>query len=132
MWSCLPRARGEMRGGRRRGWRPHRRGAGCFGTECRTRGASWTVFVIAPTNAAFFFWAGQGFSFRRMIRRWPKNWLGEVYFPNLLANWCTWIPVVAVIYAFPLALQIQVAGFIGSFWTLMCLEIGRRSGRSSE
>ena len=92
----------------------------------------WTVFVIAPTNAVFFFWAGQGFSFRRMIRRWPKKWLGEVYFPNLLANWCTWIPVVAVIYAFPLVLQIQVAGFIGSFWTLMCLEIGRRSGHISE
>lgn len=91
----------------------------------------WTVFVIAPMNAAFFFWAGRDFSFRRMIESWPENWFCGVYLPNLLANWCTWIPVVAIIYAFPLALQIQVSGFIGSFWTLLSLEIGRRSGLSS-
>ena len=42
-------------------------------------------------------------------------------------NWIVWIPVLCVIYAFPLPLQIQLAGIVGSIWTLLCLQIGRRS-----
>ena len=87
----------------------------------------WTVFLVAPTNAAFCFWLGRDFSFRRTRTEWPANFARDVFLPNLLANWIVWIPVLCVVFAFPLPLQIQLAGLASSFWALMCLQIGRRS-----
>ena len=87
----------------------------------------WTVFLVAPANAAFCFWLGRDFSFRRTRTAWPANFARDVFLPNLLANWIVWIPVLCVVFAFPLPLQIQLAGLASSFWTLMCLQIGRRS-----
>ena len=87
----------------------------------------WTVFLVAPANAAFCFWLGRDFSFSRTRTAWPANFARDVFLPNLLANWIVWIPVLCVVFAFPLSLQIQLAGLASSFWTLMCLQIGRRS-----
>ena len=47
--------------------------------------------------------------------------------PNLLPNWVVWIPVSLVVFSFPFPLQIHVNGLICTFWTLMCLQIGRRT-----
>ena len=87
----------------------------------------WTVFLVAPANAAFCFWVGRDFSFRRTWAEWPTNYARDVFLPNLLANWIVWIPVLCAVFAFPLPLQIQLAGLASSFWTLVCLQIGRRS-----
>ena len=87
----------------------------------------WTVFVIAPLDAVFFFWLGRDFSLARVRAEWPRSFVHGVVLPNLLANWIVWITVLCVIYAFPLPLQIQLAGIVGSIWTLLCLQIGRRS-----
>ena len=87
----------------------------------------WTVFVMAPLDAIFFFWLGRDFSLARVRSEWPDNYVYAVFCPNLFSNWIVWIPVLCVIYAFPLPLQIQLAGIVGSFWTLLCLQIGRRS-----
>lgn len=87
----------------------------------------WTVFVVAPINAAFYFWVGRDFSLARTRTEWPRRFVRDVFLPNLLANWIVWIPVLCVVFAFPLPLQIQLAGIASSFWTLMCLQIGRRS-----
>ena len=91
----------------------------------------WTVFLVAPANAAFCFWVGRDFSFRRTRREWPANYARDVFLPNLLANWIVWIPVLCAVFAFPLSLQIHLAGLASSFWTLMCLQIGRRSAVSA-
>ena len=87
----------------------------------------WTVLVMAPVDAVFFFWLGRDFSLRRVRAEWPRDFVYGVILPNLLSNWIVWIPVLCVIYAFPLPLQIQLAGIVGSIWTLLCLQIGRRS-----
>ena len=87
----------------------------------------WTVLVMAPVDAVFFFWLGRDFSFSRTRAEWPRSFVRGVVLPNLLSNWIVWIPVLCVIYAFPLPLQIQLAGIVGSIWTLLCLQIGRRS-----
>lgn len=87
----------------------------------------WTVFVIAPLDAVFFFWLGRDFSLARVRGEWPRNFVYAVFCPNLFSSWIVWIPVLCVIYAFPLPLQIQLAGIVGSIWTLLCLQIGRRS-----
>lgn len=88
----------------------------------------WTVFIIAPVNAAFFFWLGRDCSVKRMRKDWPPHFLRDVYAPNLLSNWCVWIPVFFAIYAFPLPLQVQLSGIVGCFWSLVCLRVGAFSG----
>lgn len=88
----------------------------------------WTVLVIAPANAVFFFWVGRDFSFARARREWPRQFFARVYLPNLISNWCVWFPVIFIVFAFPLELQIFVCGMACTFWSLMCLQLGRRSG----
>lgn len=87
----------------------------------------WTVVFIAPANALFFFWLGRDFSLERVKRQLPKRFFLDLVAPNLFANWCVWIPVSMVVFAFPLDLQIHINGFACAFWTLMCLQIGRRT-----
>ena len=89
----------------------------------------WTVFVIAPTHSAFFFWAGRDFSFNRAIEEWPSDFITRFYLPNLIANWVVWIPAQCAVYAFPLLLQVHLAGLVGSFWMLVSLHLGARSVR---
>lgn len=86
----------------------------------------WTVLVIAPTHAAFFFWAGRDFSIKRAIEEWPSDFIQRFYLPNLIANWIVWLPAQCAVYAFPLPLQVHLAGLVGSFWMLVCLRLGAR------
>jgi len=88
----------------------------------------WTTLVIAPANAVFFFWVARDFSFGRARREWPRDFCRRVYLPNLVSNWCVWIPVNMAVFAFPLPLQVQLSGFVGAFWTLMCLKLGAAKG----
>lgn len=87
----------------------------------------WTVFFIAPANALFFFWLGRDFSWTRVRAELPRRLYRELVMPNLLANWCVWIPVSMIVFAFPLDLQIHVNGLACAFWVLVCLQIGRRT-----
>lgn len=87
----------------------------------------WNVFIVTPCVAAFYYWIGCGFSFRKARETWPQQWIMRVILPSLVTNWCVWIPVVAAIYAFPVPLQIQLSGFASAYWTLVCLKIGSNS-----
>ncbi len=87
----------------------------------------WTVLVVMPLNALFYFWLGRDFSIRRMKTEWPKSFWGERVLPMLLVNWCVWIPVAVVVFLLPLPLRVHVNGFAASFWTLACLYLGSRS-----
>lgn len=84
----------------------------------------FTPFIIAPAGAAFFFWMARDFSFRRTAAEWPQRFWRGLVAPNLFANWCVWIPAEAVVYLFPVDLQIHVNGAICSLWLLLCLRIG--------
>ena len=87
----------------------------------------WTIAVIAPANAVFFFWLGRDFSFARVKREWPHPFFRRMVMPNLIPNWIVWIPVSLAVFSFPYVLQIHVNGLVCTFWTLMCLQIGRRT-----
>ena len=86
----------------------------------------WTPFVMVPLSSVFFLWLGSGFSFPATFAACRGQFVRRVVLPNLLSNWCVWIPVMFAIYAFPRDLQVQVLGFVGSFWTLLQLQIGKR------
>ena len=87
----------------------------------------WTVVVIAPANAVFFFWLGRDFSFARVRKDWARPFFQQMVLPNLIPNWIVWIPVSLAVFSFPYSLQIHVNGLACTFWTLMCLQIGRRT-----
>ncbi len=90
----------------------------------------WTVLVISPANAVFFFWVARDFSFKRVRRDWPRQGVvSELVLPNLIPNWFVGIPAIFATYAFPLDLQIHVNGLVSAFWMLLCLQIGARSAR---
>ena len=91
----------------------------------------WTPLVAVPLNGAFYLWMGSGFSFAALAARLRSGFVRTVVMPNLVSSWCVWIPTVAAVYAFPGELQVQVLGLVCSFWSLMCLEIGRRCAASS-
>ena len=86
----------------------------------------WTPIVMAPLSSIFFLWLGCGFSFSATFVACRGRFVRKVVLPNLLSNWCVWLPVMFAIYAFPRNLQVQVLGLVGSFWTLLQLQIGKR------
>ena len=92
----------------------------------------WTPLTAAPLTSLFFLWMESGFSVRRTARTCREGYFSRVMFPNLLSNWAIWIPAVAAVYAFPLDLQVQMLGFVSCFWTLVCLQLGRRAHRAAE
>lgn len=87
----------------------------------------WTPAFIAPANAVFFFWLGRDFSFSRTRAEWPRPFFRRLVLPNLLSNWIVWIPVSLAVFSVPQALQIHLNGLVCAFWTMMCLQIGRRA-----
>jgi len=87
----------------------------------------WTVILVAPANAVFYFWVARDFSFGRVRTEWPKDFVRNMLFPNLVSNWIVWIPVNLAVFALPQPLQVQVSGLVGAFWTLLCLQIGNRT-----
>ena len=92
----------------------------------------FTLLISAPADAAFFFWIGCDFSFARAWRERPKRFFLDLVLPNLISNWCVWMPVSLAIFAFPLPLQVQLSGFAAAFWTLMCLQIGARTNAEKD
>ena len=113
-----------------------------YGFQCRMFGAGhdmatvlaksafdqfvWTPVVMAPLSSLFFLWLGSGFSCSGTVAACGGRFVRRVVLPNLVSSWCIWIPVMFAIYAFPRDLQVQVLGLVGSFWTLLQLQIGRR------
>lgn len=88
----------------------------------------WNVFLCTPANALFFPWVAGGFV-RVPFPGWRDFFFGRCL-PILFSNWMVWIPVTAVMYVFPLPLQIQLVGLAGAFWMLVALSTGARSGRN--
>ena len=86
----------------------------------------WSPLVPIPLSAVFLLWMGNGFSLSETRRKCRDGFLARIWLPNLVSSWCVWIPVVFAVYAFPGDLQVQVLGLVSSFWTLMCLQIGKR------
>ena len=86
----------------------------------------WTPFVVVPLSSFFFLWLGCDFSFPAAVGRCREGFVRKIVLPNLVSSWCVWIPAVIAVYAFPVSLQVQMLGFVASFWALMCLHIGKR------
>lgn len=83
----------------------------------------WTAIICVPPAVVFFFWLSRDFSLARTRREWPRHFIRDACVPLFVSDICVWVPVSAVVYLFPLPLQVQLVGFAGSFWMLVGLYV---------
>jgi hypothetical protein len=92
----------------------------------------YNVFFAAPFGVLTYEWKNSGISTRpvRDLFTWPHY--RDKIFPTLVATWAVWIPLMAIIYSLPLALQFPLFGLALSFWVLLLTYMTNRfAGRIS-
>jgi hypothetical protein len=87
----------------------------------------YTAFFASPAAAVAHVWKAHDYRWSETASLLGRGWYRRLVLPNLIMNWMLWYPAMMVVYSLPLALQIHVAGLIGCFWALMCLQIGVHS-----
>lgn len=87
----------------------------------------YTAFFASPCVAVTHVWKDRGYRWTALKPLLKKGWYRRLVVPNLVMNWVIWIPSLCVIYSLPPALQVHVAGLIGGFWALLCLQIAART-----
>ncbi len=79
----------------------------------------YNVFFAAPVEVLVYEWKNRGFSWQSVRRAFTWANYREQIVPMLLATWAVWIPIVAVIYCLPLALQFPLFSIALTFWVLL-------------
>jgi hypothetical protein len=79
----------------------------------------YNVFFAAPFGVLTYEWKNNGISRRPVRDLFTWQHYRDKIFPTLLATWAVWIPLMAIIYSLPLALQFPLFGLALSFWVLL-------------
>jgi hypothetical protein len=79
----------------------------------------YNPLFAAPFGVLTYEWKNSGITMRpvRELFRW-EHYQNKII-PTLLATWAVWIPLMAIIYSLPLALQFPLFGLALSFWVLL-------------
>ena len=79
----------------------------------------YNVFFAAPFGVLTYEWKNSGISLQpvRDLFTW-RHYRGKIL-PTLVATWAVWIPLMAIIYSLPLALQFPLFALALSFWVLL-------------
>ena len=79
----------------------------------------YNIFFAAPFGVLTYEWKNSAISLRpiRDLFTWPHY--RDKIIPTLVATWAVWIPLMAIIYSLPLALQFPMFGLALSFWVLL-------------
>lgn len=79
----------------------------------------YNPFFAAPFGVLTYEWKNTGFSRESLVRGFTwHHYRGKVV-PTLLATWAVWIPLMAIIYSLPLALQFPLFSLALTFWVLL-------------
>ena len=79
----------------------------------------YNVLFAAPFGVLTYEWKNNGISLRPVKELFTWRHYRDKIFPTLLATWAVWIPLMAIIYSLPLALQFPLFGSALSFWVLL-------------
>jgi hypothetical protein len=79
----------------------------------------YNPFFAAPFGVLTYEWKNSGISTRPIRELFTWKHYRDKIIPTLLATWAVWIPLMAVIYSLPLALQFPLFGLALSFWVLL-------------
>ncbi len=79
----------------------------------------YNVFFAAPFEVLTYEWKNNGISLQpaRDLFTWAHY--RDKIIPTLVATWVVWIPLMAIIYSLPLALQFPLFALALSFWVLL-------------
>ena len=86
----------------------------------------YSPFIATPLTCWLYDWKLAGYRLTG-----ARDWLTMAYARNVMlpvvfANWGVWIPVVAVLYSLPSALQIPLFGLALSLWVMLLTWMSER------
>lgn len=91
----------------------------------------YNIFFAAPYGVLAYQWKHSGYSFAELRDSLTIAWYRDKIVPTLLATWAVWIPVMAMIYSLPLALQFPLFSLALTFWVLLLTYMTNRfAGKS--
>ena len=79
----------------------------------------YNVFFAAPYSVLAYHWKNSGFNFGALRRAFTFSFYRDKIIPTLFTNWAVWIPLTAMIYSLPLALQFPLFSLALTFWVLL-------------
>jgi hypothetical protein len=79
----------------------------------------YNIFFAAPFGVLTYEWKNSGISLRPVRELFTWHHYRDKILPTLLATWAVWIPLMAIIYSLPLALQFPLFGLALTFWVLL-------------
>ena len=79
----------------------------------------YNVFFAAPFGVLTYEWKNNGISLQPVRDLFTWRHYRDKIIPTLVATWAVWIPLMAIIYSLPLALQFPLFGLALSFWVLL-------------
>jgi hypothetical protein len=79
----------------------------------------YNPFFAVPFGVLTYEWKNNGISLAPLHQLFTSAHYREKILPTLLATWVVWIPLMAIIYSLPLALQFPLFGLALSFWVLL-------------
>lgn len=86
----------------------------------------YNVFFAAPFGVLTYEWKNNGISLGPVRDLFTWRHYREKIIPTLLATWAVWIPLMAIIYSLPLALQFPSFVLALSFWVLLLIYMTNR------
>jgi len=79
----------------------------------------YNPFFAAPFGVLTYEWKNRGVSTGPVRDLFTWKHYRDKIIPTLVATWAVWIPLMAIIYSLPLALQFPLFGLALSFWVLL-------------
>ena len=79
----------------------------------------YNVFFAAPFGVLTYEWKNNRISLEPVRDLFTWRHYRDKILPTLVATWAVWIPLMAIIYSLPLALQFPLFGLALSFWVLL-------------
>ena len=86
----------------------------------------YNPLFAAPFGVLTYEWKNSGLSSGPVRDLFTWKHYRDKILPTLLATWAVWIPLMAIIYSLPLALQFPLFGLALSFWVLLLTYITNR------
>ena len=79
----------------------------------------YNPFFAAPFGVLTYEWKNTGISMTPVRDLFTVDHYRDKILPTLIATWAVWIPLMAIIYSLPLALQFPLFALALSFWVLL-------------
>jgi hypothetical protein len=79
----------------------------------------YNPFIAAPGEVLVYEWKNTRFSWESVRRTLTWKHYRDQIVPTLIATWAVWIPLMAIIYSLPAALQFPLFSLALTFWVLL-------------